>query len=97
MEPMITVSKYITFVGTLTLAFGVIFELPLVTLFLTKIGIVTPRLLTEKRKQAVVIMFILSAILTPPDVITQCFMAVPLILLYELGIIFSKAAYKKQT
>lgn len=97
MEPMITVSKYISFVGTLTLTFGVVFELPLVTLFLTKIGIITPRFLTERRKQAVVVMFILSAILTPPDVITQCFMAVPLLFLYELGIIFSKAAYRKQT
>lgn len=96
MEPMITVSKYISFVGTLTLMFGVVFELPLVTLFLTKIGVVTPTFLMEKRKQAIVIMFVLSAVLTPPDVITQCFMAVPLFLLYELGIIFSKAAYKKQ-
>lgn len=96
MRPMITVSKYISFVGTLTLTFGVIFELPLVTLFLTKIGIITPGILIEKRKHAAVIMFILSAVLTPPDVVTQCFMAVPLILLYELGIIFSKAVYEKR-
>ncbi|MCK5178232.1 MAG: twin-arginine translocase subunit TatC [Candidatus Omnitrophica bacterium] len=97
MEPMITVSKYISFVGTLTLTFGVIFELPLVTLFLTKIEVITPGFLAEKRKQAVVIMFISAAVLTPPDVVTQCFMAIPLLLLYELGIIFSKVAYKKQT
>ncbi|MCK5014844.1 MAG: twin-arginine translocase subunit TatC [Candidatus Omnitrophica bacterium] len=97
MEPMITVSKYISFVGILTLAFGVVFELPLAALFLTKIGMITPGFLSEKRKHAVVIMFIVSAVLTPPDVITQCFMVVPLLLLYEAGIIFSKAAYRKRT
>lgn len=94
-SPMISVSKYISFVGMLTLTFGIVFELPLAALFLTKIGIITPKFLIKKRKQAAVIMFIVSAIITPPDVITQCFMAVPLLLLYELGIIFSKIAYKK--
>lgn len=93
--PMITISKYISFVGMLTLAFGTIFQLPLVSLFLTKIGIVTPALLKEKRKHAIVVMFIAAATLTPPDVITQCLMAVPLLILYEIGIIFSKFAYKR--
>lgn len=97
MTPMITVSKYISFVGTLTLTFGLVFELPLITLFLTKIGVITPRFLCRKRKQAIVVMFLLSAILTPPDIITQCLMAIPLLFLYELGIIFSKVAYKKRT
>lgn len=94
MAPMITVSSYISFVGMLTLVFGLIFQLPLVSLFLTKIGIVTPSALSGKRKHAVVSMFIAGAILTPPDVVTQCLMAVPLLVLYEIGIIFSKLAYK---
>ena len=94
MEPMITVSKYISFVGGLALTFGLVFELPIAALFLTRIGIITPDFLTARRKHAVVVMFIVSAILTPPDVITQCLMALPLLFLYEVGVVFSKLAYK---
>lgn len=92
--PMITIDRYISFIGMLTFSFGLIFQLPLISLFLTKIGVVTPRFLSDKRKHAIVIIFILASALTPPDVVTQCLMAVPLILLYEIGIIFSKFAYK---
>ncbi len=92
--PMITISKYISFIGTMTFAFGVVFQLPLAMLFLAKIGIVTPAFLSQKRRHAIVIIFIVGALLTPPDVITQCLMAGPLILLYELGILFSKLARK---
>ncbi|MDP8212963.1 MAG: twin-arginine translocase subunit TatC [Candidatus Zapsychrus exili] len=97
MTPMITASKYISFVGTLTLAFGIVFELPLVALFLTKVGLITPKLLIQKRKYTIVIIFIMSALLTPPDVITQCLMAIPLLVLYEIGIIFSKMVYKDRS
>jgi len=92
--PMITVSRYLSFVGTLTFAFSMVFQLPLILLFLTKIGMVTPMFLSSKRKHAIVLMFILGAVLTPPDVITQCLMAGPLLILYEIGIIFSKFAYR---
>ncbi|MEE8360391.1 MAG: twin-arginine translocase subunit TatC [Candidatus Omnitrophota bacterium] len=92
--PMISVSKYISFVGALTLAFGVIFQLPLVSLFLTKLGVTTPSFLSKKRKHAIVLIFILAAIITPPDIVTQCLMAVPLLVLYEIGIMFSKMVYK---
>ena len=93
--PMITVSRYISFVGILTLSFGVIFELPLASLFLTKIGLVTPRFLSSRRRHAVVIMFIVAAVLTPPDIITQCLMALPLLALYEISIVFSKIGDRK--
>ncbi len=96
MEPMIAVSKYISFVGVLSLSSGVIFELPLVSLFLTKIGLVTPRFLSAGRRHAVVLVFIIAAILTPPDIITQCLMAVPLMIIYEISIVFSKMAYRRQ-
>lgn len=92
--PMLTISRYISFIGTLTFTFGVVFELPLISLFLTKIGIVTPQFLSSRRKQAIVFIFILAAIFTPPDVITQCLMALPLLILYEIGIIFSKSVYR---
>lgn len=84
--PMIEIKNYISFVGTMVLAFGVVFELPLVLLFLTKIGIATPAFLIQKRRHAIVIILIISAILTPPDVFTQIIMAAPLLVLYEIGI-----------
>lgn len=92
--PMITVKNYISFVGTMILAFGVVFELPLILVFLTKIGIATPAFLIQKRKYAIVIILIVSAFFTPPDFITQLIMAVPLIILYEVGIIASKLTYR---
>jgi len=94
LNPMITINNYLSFVGALVLIFGVIFELPLASLFLTKIGLITPKFLSSSRRQAIVIVFISAAILTPPDVITQCLMAVPLLVLYEVSIIFSKFAYR---
>lgn len=95
LAPMITISKYISFVFNLSFAFSLVFQLPIVILFLTKIGIVTPAVLKKRRKEAIVLVFIAAAIMTPPDVVTQVLMAVPLILLYELGILFSRLAYKK--
>ena len=91
---MITIIRYISFVGGLTLAFGIAFQLPLISLFLTKVRVVTPAFLSSKRKHAIVFIFIIAAILTPPDVITQGLMAVPLLVLYEIGIIFSKLVYR---
>jgi sec-independent protein translocase protein TatC len=95
--PMISISRYISFMAMLTFAFGIIFELPLASLFLTKIGVVTPNFLSKKRRHAIVCLFIAAAVFTPPDVITQLLMAIPLLLLYEIGIIFSRLAYKPTT
>ncbi len=93
MAPMITVSRYLSFVGSVVVSFGIVFELPLILLFLTKIGVATPAFLSQKRKHAVVLIFIVSAILTPPDVFSQLLMAILLISLYELGIFLSKLAH----
>lgn len=95
-QPMITIRNYISFVTTLLLAFGVMFELPLVMLFLAKIGIATTEFLKQKRKVAIVVFVILSAFITPPDVVTQVLMAIPLILLYELGIVLSGWVERKK-
>lgn len=95
LTPTISISNYISFVGTLTFTFGLVFELPIASLFLTKLGIITPQFLSGKRKQAIVIVFVAAALLTPPDAITQCLMAIPLLVLYEIGVIFSKLAYKR--
>ncbi|MDP8229700.1 MAG: twin-arginine translocase subunit TatC [Candidatus Gorgyraea atricola] len=93
--PMISVGKYVSFVCMLTLVFGLVFQLPLIILLLTKTGIVKPQTLAKNRKYAILIIFIIGAILTPPDVITQCLMAIPLIVLYELSIFLSKISSKK--
>ncbi len=90
-----SVKEYFSFSIKLLFAFGIAFELPVVIFFLTKIGIVTPEILAQKRKYAILLTFVMAAILTPPDVITQCMMAGPLIILYEIGIIVSRFARKK--
>jgi sec-independent protein translocase protein TatC len=97
MRPMITVQSYIGFISSLVLAFGVVFELPLVLMFLTRIGIATPEFLIQKRRHAYIILLIVSAVITPPDYITQLLMAAPLIGLYELGIVVSKWSYNRKT
>jgi sec-independent protein translocase protein TatC len=94
---MITVKNYISFLGTMLLGFGAIFELPLVLMFLAKIGVATPEFLAEKRRIAIILILIVSAVLTPPDVITQIIMAVPLIILYEIGILAAKLARPDKT
>jgi sec-independent protein translocase protein TatC len=90
-----SVGQYFSFSIKLLFAFGIIFELPVVIFFLTRMGLVTPEYLAKKRKYAILFAFIIGAILTPPDVFTQFLMAVPLIVLFELGIIVSKLARKK--
>jgi sec-independent protein translocase protein TatC len=77
-----SVKQYFSFSIKLLFAFGLVFELPVVVFFLTKIGVMTPELMKRKRKYAILMTFIMAAILTPPDVITQLMMAGPLILLY---------------
>ena len=91
-----SVKQYFSFAIKLLFAFGIVFELPVVIFFLTKMGIVTPELLSRKRKYAILLTFVLAAILTPPDVITQCMMAGPLIILYEIGILVSRIARNRK-
>jgi sec-independent protein translocase protein TatC len=81
-----SVKQYFSFAIKLLFAFGAVFELPVIMFFLSKMGLVTSDLLKRKRKYAILLTFVLAAILTPPDVITQCMMAGPLIILYEIGI-----------
>jgi sec-independent protein translocase protein TatC len=81
-----TMQNVFGFMARLYLAFGIAFELPVVILLLSIAGIVTPRMLSRGRPYAVIAMFALGAILTPPDVVSQILLAVPLLLLYESGI-----------
>lgn len=84
--PMISVGNYLSFSTKLILAFGVVFQLPVVVFFLSKLGILRSKTLRQNRRYAILIIFIVAAILTPPDVISQIMMAIPLLLLYEVGI-----------
>jgi len=100
-QPMISVSSHVDFVIKFTLAFGLVFELPLALTLLSLMGLVTPAFLNKNRKYAVLINFIIAAVLTPtPDIFNQCLMAGPLCLLYEIGIlsawIFGRRKPKKE-
>lgn len=88
-----------SYIGTLTsicLATGVVFELPIITFFLTKIGLVTPTFMKKYRKHAIVVIFILSAIITPPDVFSQTLVAIPLLILYEISIFISASVMRQK-
>jgi len=90
LEPMISISKYLSFITVMTLSFGIVFELPLVFMFLARVGILTPEFLSRNRKIFIVAIFVLAAILTPPDAFTQLLLAIPLLILYELSILLMK-------
>ncbi|MGH6691504.1 MAG: twin-arginine translocase subunit TatC, partial [Gammaproteobacteria bacterium] len=91
LQPMISIGSYVDFLLKFTVAFGVIFELPLAITLLSRMGVVTPAMLAKNRKYAILGAFIASAILTPtPDALNQALMAGPLIILYEVGIVCAR-------
>jgi sec-independent protein translocase protein TatC len=97
LTPMLSVGDYTDFCLKFVLAFGAIFELPIVILFLTRAGIISTKALAKNRKYAFLIAFILAAILTPtPDAFNQTLMAVPIIILYEVGIIVSRIFSRRE-
>lgn len=89
-------SSYIGLVRACALSSGLIFELPIVIYFLTKIGVVTPQILKKYRKFALVGVLILSAIITPPDIASQIIVAIPVIILYEISILISGRVIRNQ-
>ncbi len=95
-KPLPSIKEYLNFSCKLLFAFGVVFELPLFTLFLAKIGLVNEKMLRSKRKFAILGIFAVAAILTPPDVVSQILMAIPLLVLYEISILVAKYFGKKE-
>lgn len=89
-------SSYIGLVRACALSGGVIFELPIIMYFLTKIGLVTPEFLKKYRKFALVIVLIISAIITPPDIASQVIVTIPVIILYEISIVISRIVIRNQ-
>lgn len=89
-------SSYISTVRSSVIACGLIFELPILIYFLTKIGLVTPEFMKKYRKHALVLVLILSAVITPPDIASQIVVAVPILILYEISIYISKVVLRNQ-
>ncbi|SFD03125.1 twin-arginine translocase subunit TatC [Algibacter pectinivorans] len=95
-DNQIDISSYIALVRSSALASGLIFELPIIIYFLTKIGLVTPEILRKYRKYALVIVLILSAVITPPDIASQVIVAIPILILYQVSIYISKIVIRNQ-
>lgn len=91
------IDEYMSIIISVMLAAGVVFELPMVSFFLSKLGILTPKFMRKYRRHAIVIILVLAAILTPgTDPVSQVILAVPLVLLYEISIFISRISYKKR-
>ena len=90
----ISIEEYVSFLLLIFVIFGVIFELPVISVILTALGIIKPDWLIKARKVMIVIIFFIAAIITPPDIISQIMVAIPIVLLYELSILLSKVIYK---
>ena len=95
-DNQIDISSYIGLVRASVLASGLIFELPIIIYFLTKVGLVTPEFLRKYRKYALVVVLILSAIITPPDIASQIIVAIPILILYQISIYISKLVIRSQ-
>lgn len=98
--PMPSLNESLDFVLKLIVAFGAIFEMPLFTFFLARMGLVTAQMMSKTRRYAILVIFIVAAILTPPDVMSQMLMAIPMLVLYELSILIARVfgrAKKKKT
>ena len=93
----ITIDNYLSFVATLTLGCGIVFELPMIIYILSKLGIMTPQFMRKSRQYAVVIILIIASIITPtPDIITMLTVSFPMFLLYELSIVVAARVHKKR-
>ena len=96
-KPMPSMKEYLSFSIKFLLAFGLVFEFPVVLLILAKIGVVDSKKLARQRKYAILLIFIFAAVMTPPDLISQVLVALPLMGLYELSILLAKLFGKKST
>ncbi len=95
-ENIVNLGSYISTITSIVLAGGIIFELPIVIFFLAKVGLVTSDFLKKYRRHALVVALLLAAIITPPDIVSQILVCLPLIVLYEAGIIIAKKMERKR-
>ena len=92
-----SIESYVSLCLTMFIIFGCVFEMPLVTIILAKMGIANPEIMKKGRGVAIVLIFLVAAIITPPDIVSQCFVAVPMCLLYFISIFLSGIFYKLKT
>ncbi|MDP3433656.1 MAG: twin-arginine translocase subunit TatC, partial [Bacteroidota bacterium] len=90
----INILSYISTVTSIVIAGGVIFELPVIAFFLSKVGILTPKFMKTYRKHSYVVLLVISAIITPPDMFSQIMVCIPLVVLYEISIVISRRVQK---
>ena len=91
----IGINEYFTFLFQLLIPFGIVFQLPVVLLFLTRLGILDPTTLVKIRKYAYFVLFVIAAFITPPDLLSHLFVTVPLFALYEISIFISRFGHRK--
>ncbi|KAA0543390.1 twin-arginine translocase subunit TatC [Bacillus sp. BGMRC 2118] len=95
-QTVIGINEYFEFLFQLTIPFGILFQLPVVIMFLTRLGIVTPDFLSKIRKYAYFILLVIAALITPPELLSHLMVSIPLFVLYEVSILISRGAYKKR-
>lgn len=93
---LVTASRYFEFMANIVIPFGFLFEMPVVIMFLVRIGLLTPARLAKYRKYAYLVMVIVASILSPPELVSHLSVAAPLILLYEISVAISKFVYRKR-
>ena len=96
LQPLLSIGKYFAFVARLCFAFGIVFQLPLVIVFLTSIGAISARALLRQWRWAILVIFVTAAVLTPPDPASQLLMAVPLVLLFLVSVLLSLVIERKR-
>ncbi|GAA0322873.1 twin-arginine translocase subunit TatC [Bacillus carboniphilus] len=94
-QQVIGINEYFQFLFQITLPFGILFQLPVVVMFLTRLGMITPMLLKSIRQYAYFVLLVIAAFITPPELLSHLMVTVPLLLLYEISIWVSKISYKK--
>ena len=89
-EAMLTVSKYVSFLFSFVIPFGLIFLMPMAVYLLTKVGLLSPGILVKTRKYVLILLLVIAAVLTPPDIVSQLMLFVPMMILWEIGIFVAK-------
>lgn len=92
----ISISNYISMLVTVFLVFGIVFELPVVAVLLTQLGLLKPEWMIAARPAAIVVIFFIGAVITPPDVVSQCLISLPMVVLYQISIYLCKIFYKRR-
>ena len=92
----ISIDQYVSFLLTVFIIFGLVFELPVVSVLLTALGVIQPAWLVKGRRVMIVVIFFLAAVITPPDVVSQIMLALPMMALYELSILLSRAVGREK-